>query len=100
LNLLNPPGSIADCETFFEKNKRFLKSLVIDNCPQLSKISSHYIIQIEQLSLTNCPQLNSLFLSNVGLEEITIKECPNLDLLDLTGNKLTHLDLSRLPELK
>lgn len=83
-------------------------SLVIEDCPQLSRIEVNDEL-LTELKLRNLPSLNDLKIRNSGLDKISLSGIPNLVKLDIhkpishssgAGGILSHLDLRHMPFLK
>lgn len=53
----------------------------------------------DQLNLTGCPKLRSIYATNNVLSSINITDSPQLKVLGVSNNQLTHIDLSKNPNL-
>lgn len=78
-----------------------LSELVIDNYPNLKKIKGEDVRNITKTTISNCPQLEEIEISEFGgNKELILNSLPNLKKLDCSNNKLTTLDLRNYSNLK
>ncbi|CAJ0635982.1 14060_t:CDS:2 [Entrophospora sp. SA101] len=97
LNQKYPPNK-AQVETIYLEDLNFnqLSELIIDNYPNLEKITNNYqeISNLTQLTITNCPQLERISIYSLkNNQQLTLNNLPKLNKLDCQKNNLTTLDL-------
>ncbi len=76
-----------------------LTSVSITGCPNLSDVSLSQGA-IAEISLANLPALNNLNLDTNKLSAIDLSGVPSVETVNLTKNNLTEIDLSGLSNLK
>ncbi|RHZ37161.1 leucine-rich repeat domain-containing protein [endosymbiont GvMRE of Glomus versiforme] len=97
---INYPNKPEAKEITINSSEQLHGFLTISDYPNLESIDIEKQKNLNQLYLSNCPNLRGLSAKFSKLINIDLTELPNLEELNLSGNSLTNLDLTNNKKLR
>ena len=95
---------IADLPSlkFLQAKTEILSGITISNCPKLEYILNersynYYLYQLPSLEMgiTDCRNLQNIYVRTGTLTNFAISDCENLDTIEVANNKLTSITLDK-----
>lgn len=84
---------LSEISSFYIGHDLSVNSCIICDCKKLNHLDLLSIGEVKELFVKNCPHINSIDCSDLGLSALNISNCESLTSIYCSNNSLTTLDI-------